>query len=131
MTNDRESISRTFTTAASISLKSRTQNDQDSPTSESNVKDDLQNSEFASKRWVWLSDKENAFIKGFVVSEDNETGQLKIRCDDGSVSKSYQFIITSLIMLTFFLSTRIVLFLLKMLIESIHQSLTGLKIWLN
>lgn len=42
----------------------------------------VEDAEFASKRWVWLADDNNAFIKGFVVSEQGDT--LQVRCSDGS-----------------------------------------------
>lgn len=50
-----------------------------------NVEDNLQNSEFAAKKWVWVPDDKLAFIKGFVVDEDLEDGKLRIRCVDDSV----------------------------------------------
>lgn len=43
----------------------------------------VQDAEFASKRWVWLPDSKRAFIKGFVISEE-EGDRLKVRCSDDS-----------------------------------------------
>lgn len=42
----------------------------------------MEDSEFAAKRWVWLPDSKSAFIKGFIVSEQNNS--LTIRCSDDS-----------------------------------------------
>lgn len=43
----------------------------------------VQDAEFAEKRWVWLRDDKQAFIKGFVVSELSNN-MLKVRCADDS-----------------------------------------------
>lgn len=50
-----------------------------------NVTDNLQNAEFASKKWVWLPDDKQAFIKGFVVEEGLEDGNIRVRCVDDTV----------------------------------------------
>lgn len=41
--------------------------------------------DFSGKRYVWLKDPQNAFVKGWVV-EDLSNGHLLVQCDDGSVS---------------------------------------------
>ena len=42
--------------------------------------------DFSGKRYVWIPDTTNAFVKGWVVQEmDND--MLLVQCDDGSVSK--------------------------------------------
>ena len=84
------STTKTFSPSTSISTISKLMHDthltekDESPMTK--VEDNLQNSEFASKKWVWIPDEKLAFIKGFVVSEDSEDGQLRIRCVDDSVS---------------------------------------------
>lgn len=40
--------------------------------------------DFSGKRYVWLKDSQNAFVKGWIV-EDLEHGQILVQCDDGSV----------------------------------------------
>lgn len=45
----------------------------------------VEDAEFQEKRWVWLPDKNHAFMKGFVVSEESDN-MLKVRCTDDSVS---------------------------------------------
>lgn len=40
--------------------------------------------DFSGKRYVWLKDADNAFVKGWVV-EDLPGGRLQVQCDDGSV----------------------------------------------
>src|SRR5271163_4808715 len=41
--------------------------------------------EFSGKRWVWLKDDKQAFVKGWVVSEN--TSQLTVRCDNENVGR--------------------------------------------
>lgn len=41
--------------------------------------------DFSGKRYVWLKDPQQAFVKGWIV-EDLERGQILVQCDDGSVS---------------------------------------------
>ena len=41
--------------------------------------------DFSGKRYVWLRDDENAFVKGWVM-EELPDGMLRVQCDDGSVS---------------------------------------------
>jgi len=43
--------------------------------------------DFSGKRYVWLKDPQNAFIKGWIV-EELEHGQILVQCDDGSVCRS-------------------------------------------
>jgi myosin protein heavy chain len=43
--------------------------------------------DFSGRRYVWLRDPQNAFVKGWVV-EELEGGRLLVQCDDGSVSES-------------------------------------------
>jgi hypothetical protein len=76
---------KTFAPATSISTASKPAILGDSLNPINNLEDNFQSSEFASKKWVWLYDDVQAFIKGFVVSEDSDDGKLKVRCDDGSV----------------------------------------------
>lgn len=40
--------------------------------------------DFSGKRYVWIKDPDNAFIRGWV-SEDLPDGLIRIQCDDGSV----------------------------------------------
>jgi myosin heavy chain 9/10/11/14 len=40
--------------------------------------------DFSGKRYVWLKDADNAFVKGWVM-EDLPGGRLQVQCDDGSV----------------------------------------------
>jgi myosin protein heavy chain len=40
--------------------------------------------DFSGKRYVWVKDAEQAFVRGWVV-EDLIDGQLRVQCDDGSV----------------------------------------------
>lgn len=82
------SRTKTFSPSTSISTISKLMGH--SPLDEGNdstpnLGENLQNSEFASKKWVWLPDDKVAFIKGFVVSENAEDGKLRIRCEDDSV----------------------------------------------
>jgi myosin protein heavy chain len=42
--------------------------------------------DFSGKRYVWLKDAANAFVRGWVV-EELEGSRLLVQCDDGSVSK--------------------------------------------
>lgn len=44
----------------------------------------VEDAEFAAKKWIWVPDDNNAFIKGFVVSEEPDS-KLKVRCTDDSV----------------------------------------------
>lgn len=39
--------------------------------------------DFSGKRYVWLKDPKNAFVKGWIV-EDLENNQILVQCDDGS-----------------------------------------------
>lgn len=39
--------------------------------------------DFSGKRYVWLRDPKNAFVKGFVVDE-LEGGRIRVQCDDGT-----------------------------------------------
>lgn len=41
--------------------------------------------DFSGKRYVWLKDAEEAFVKGWVV-EERAGGNLLVQVDDGSVS---------------------------------------------
>lgn len=41
--------------------------------------------DFSGKRYVWISDATNAFVRGWVVQETDD-GMLLVQCDDGSVS---------------------------------------------
>ena len=41
--------------------------------------------DFSGKRYVWLKDPEEAFVKGWVV-EEKPGGNLLVQVDDGSVS---------------------------------------------
>lgn len=41
--------------------------------------------DFSGKRYVWLKDPELAFVRGWVVEEND--GFLVVQCDDGSVSR--------------------------------------------
>lgn len=43
--------------------------------------------DFSGKRYVWLKDPEEAFVKGWVV-EEKPGGNLLVQVDDGSVSDS-------------------------------------------
>jgi myosin protein heavy chain len=40
--------------------------------------------DFSGKRYVWLKDPQNAFVKGWIV-EDLEDNHILVQCDDGSV----------------------------------------------
>lgn len=40
--------------------------------------------DFSGKRYVWLKDPQEAFVKGWIV-EDLEEGRILVQCDDGSV----------------------------------------------
>lgn len=42
--------------------------------------------DFSGKRYVWIPDVTNAFVKGWVVQE-MDNGMLLVQCDDGSVSQ--------------------------------------------
>lgn len=77
------SPTKTFAPATSISTTSKPEI---SEKPLSNLEDDFQNPEFASKKWVWLYDEAQAFIKGFVIIDDSDDEKLRVRCDDGSVS---------------------------------------------
>ena len=41
--------------------------------------------EFSGKRWVWLKDDQQAFVKGWVTEENGST--LHVRCDSESVDR--------------------------------------------
>ena len=41
--------------------------------------------DFSGKRYVWLRDPTQAFVRGWVV-EELEGGRLLVQCDDGNVS---------------------------------------------
>ena len=43
--------------------------------------------DFSGKRYVWLKDPQSAFVKGWVV-EQNEGNRLLVQCDDGTVGGS-------------------------------------------
>lgn len=43
--------------------------------------------DFSGKRYVWLKDPEEAFVKGWVV-EEKPGGNLVVQVDDGSVSNA-------------------------------------------
>lgn len=43
--------------------------------------------DFSGKRYVWLKDPEEAFVKGWVV-EEKPGGNLLVQVDDGSVSNA-------------------------------------------
>ncbi|KAG5440194.1 hypothetical protein PCANB_001763 [Pneumocystis canis] len=49
---------------------------------DSNLKDAAAHAEFSSKRWVWIKDIEKAFIRGWVVKE--EENYLHVKCLDNS-----------------------------------------------
>lgn len=51
---------------------------------------DAEHMQFASRKWVWVPDQKIAFIKGFVVEEQDD-GKLRIRCTDDSVRLQYRF----------------------------------------
>ena len=42
--------------------------------------------DFSGKRYVWLKDPKQAFVKGWVVEELDES-TLRVQCDDGNVSR--------------------------------------------
>lgn len=42
--------------------------------------------DFSGKRYVWLRDPKNAFVRGWVV-EELDGDRLLVQCDDGSVSR--------------------------------------------
>lgn len=86
--------SKTFAPATSISTTAKlvdaisNNSLQKSPISPG---DDLNQAEFASKRWVWVPDEKLAFIKGFVTA-DLDDGKLKVRCVDDSVCLHFHLI---------------------------------------
>lgn len=41
---------------------------------------EAENAEFASKKWVWVADPHVGFIKGFVVSEEDD--KYTVNCGD-------------------------------------------------
>lgn len=41
--------------------------------------------DFSGKRYVWLKDPQNAFVKGWIVQELGNN-QILVQCDDGTVS---------------------------------------------
>ena len=49
--------------------------------------------DFSGKRYVWLRDPKLAFVKGWVV-EELEGGHILVQCDDGSVSRSQEYVNT-------------------------------------
>lgn len=57
---------------------------EDSRKSTENIRTIEGENDFSGKRYVWVKDVENAFVRGWVVSE-TEIGQLLVQCDDGSV----------------------------------------------
>ncbi len=46
--------------------------------------------DFSGKRYVWMPDTTNAFVRGWVVQE-MDGNMLLVQCDDGSVSKYIHF----------------------------------------
>ena len=46
--------------------------------------------DFSGKRWVWLRDPEQAFIKGWIV-EELHSGRILVQCDDGGVGLFAEF----------------------------------------
>lgn len=40
--------------------------------------------DFSGKRYVWLKDPQQAFVKGWVV-EDLSDNRIRVQCDDGTV----------------------------------------------
>jgi len=42
--------------------------------------------EFSGRRWVWLSDEEHAFVKGWVVEDRGST--LLVRCDSDAIDRT-------------------------------------------
>lgn len=46
--------------------------------------------DFSGKRYVWLKDPEEAFVKGWVI-EERTGGNLLVQTDDGSVSRRSPF----------------------------------------
>lgn len=40
--------------------------------------------DFSGKRYVWLKDPANAFVKGWIV-EELQDNQITVQCEDGSV----------------------------------------------
>jgi myosin protein heavy chain len=77
----------TATTTTSSATKSNTtfapsfikRND---PTSPKITSHGLEGTDFSGKRWVWVKDPEQAFVKGYVESEEDNV--LLVICDDGS-----------------------------------------------
>lgn len=61
-------------------------NTQDLSSTEDGVVVEGDSAEFAGKKWVWIPDADNAFVKGFVTEED-ENGKLRVLCTDDSVSQ--------------------------------------------
>lgn len=45
--------------------------------------------DFSGKRYVWLKDPTQAFVRGWVV-EELEGGRLLVQCDDGNVYISHK-----------------------------------------
>lgn len=83
-----------------------------------------ESSDFSGRRFVWVRDPEQAFIKGEVL-EDND-GQLTVRCPDGSVSGSCGR--NNVRVLT---QCRTGSYTKTMWTKSIRQSLTKPMTWLN
>ncbi|KAK6360451.1 hypothetical protein TWF730_006593 [Orbilia blumenaviensis] len=52
------------------------------PTSPKITSHGLEGTDFSGKRWVWVKDPEQAFVKGYVESEEDNV--LLVICDDGS-----------------------------------------------
>lgn len=41
--------------------------------------------DFSGKRYVWLKDPQQAFVKGWII-EDLEGNRIRVQCEDGKVS---------------------------------------------
>lgn len=46
--------------------------------------------DFSGKRYVWLKDPQQAFVKGWII-EDLEGNRIRVQCEDGKVSTLCDF----------------------------------------
>lgn len=49
------------------------------------VNDALAQSQWAEKKWVWVADKEEGYINGYITKEDGDNVELKLSNDTVSI----------------------------------------------
>ena len=55
----------------------------------SNVNDALAQAQWSEKKWIWLSDKQEGYVAGYIIEENNDT--VRVRLVSGEVRNHSEF----------------------------------------